>query len=413
MNINNLESCGPKGQLLANTSLGVEGFVECSVVDSKTGEVIRSYPRQHNLILNYGLNYWCNSATMANCWITAVVGTGTTVTSVDSSPTTAAQSGTTVNLSGGSFLFTNTSTDAGRMIKWDTGEEAMVITVSSTTQATVTPSQSVSDGAFNYYHTNQTALATEIKRSYTYLTTAGACGWTGPSTTGATATYTLWRTYDFTAETGARSYTEIGFSPIGTAGANLWARILLSSPIALEALQQLRVKYTVYYSISPVTSIAVTSSVITGWTGAVGNYMVIKPDISGVDTNGGTNSIGLSSQLEPAAAGMCMISTWIPTWPPTFNTQYPVGGTYGVITYASQSLLTYNTNNFYRNKTCTIPVATGNSTSIRSIFISSWQYGSDSGTQTGWIFLMDSAQTKDNTHTLTLIFRMAVGRVLA
>lgn len=409
MNTDNLTSCGPKGQVTVNSSLGVEGFVDCSVVDSKTGEVIRSYPRQHNLILNYGLNYWCTTHSLINGIGVAVVGTGTTVTGMDSSPTTAAQSGTTVNLSGGSLLFTDTSTDAGRMIKWDTGEEAMIITVSSTTQATVTPSQSVSAGDFNYYYTNQAGLATEVKRTNTYLSSAGANGTTGPSMTGATATITMWHTYDFSAETVVRSYTELGFSSSLSAGNNLWSRIKLASPVALEVAQQLRVKYTINCILSPITSTAVDTSVITGWTGAVGDYMPIKFAIATTATENGS-----SQPFDPAGNMFVILSDWVPTWPPTFNLlPAPVDNSVPSIYGNYTSLLTYTTNSFYRDKTITFPVESGNSNAIRSIVIGYTSYYGAQYSGVHWIFLMDSAQTKDNTHTLTLTFRVSVGRVLA
>ena len=78
-------------QIIAGQHQQAQGWVQCFVVDAATGEVVKEYPRQKNLILNQGMdqvatNYW------ADCFVYCSAGIGTTPTSDDSSPTTAAQS---------------------------------------------------------------------------------------------------------------------------------------------------------------------------------------------------------------------------------------------------------------------------------------------------------------------------------
>jgi len=389
----------------ANSGFGVEGWIECTVINAKTKQIVRKYPRQHNLILNYGLDQWCNVLALPQNFLWAVVGTGTTVTSADSTPSTAAQAGTTVTVSGGTFTFTSTGTDTGRMIKWDSGEEARVVTVTDPTHAEVTPSQSVSANDFNYFYTNQTSLTTETKRTATYLTTAGGCDKLDIGSTRAT-----WRTYDFSAEAGNITYNEIGFSNASTPGANLWARIKLASPIALVSGQQLRVKYTVNYTVSPITATAVASSVITGWPTASGYHMITNMDASYVLATGASSNAGNPGLLEPNCLPYGIVSQWTGTWPTfSFGANSLPATLTDIAQSTSNTLNTYIALDFRRDKTYGWTVNAGNATNINCINITSANYYSNRP----WAFKFDANQTKDNTHTLSWTLRVTVSRVLA
>src|SRR5574337_1049881 len=136
--------------IIKQRHLQAQGFVQCFVVDAATKQVVREYPVQKNLILNQGMDALATQL-FADCMNYCSAGTGVTPTNDDSGTTTATQSGTSVTLAGGSFTFTNTGTDAGNGIKPDTGEEAMVVSVSSPTSVTVDRSASVSAGQFTVY----------------------------------------------------------------------------------------------------------------------------------------------------------------------------------------------------------------------------------------------------------------------
>ena len=112
----------------------LHGKARLSIIDAKTKKVIRQLPWQKNMITNYGMNTY-PSGTYDRGWTNgfnyACAGTGLTPTTDDSGVTQATQAGTTVTLSGGAFTFTDTATDAGKVIKWDTTEEAMIVTVTA------------------------------------------------------------------------------------------------------------------------------------------------------------------------------------------------------------------------------------------------------------------------------------------
>ncbi len=78
------------------------------------------------------------------------------ITNYDSGETLGSQSGTTVTLSGGTFRFVDTATDAGKLIRFATGETATVVTVTSETTATVSTNQTVAATVFAYLHPNMT-----------------------------------------------------------------------------------------------------------------------------------------------------------------------------------------------------------------------------------------------------------------
>src|SRR5688572_30506837 len=88
--------------------MGISGKLQVSVV--KNGEVIRQYPEQSNLILNRFMERLYSNTIVSN-FTAACASTGTLAVAEDSGVTTASQTTTTVTLSGGSYVFTNTATD--------------------------------------------------------------------------------------------------------------------------------------------------------------------------------------------------------------------------------------------------------------------------------------------------------------
>jgi hypothetical protein len=394
---------------MKKASVGIKqaasGKVKVQVVDSKTGKVKRDYGWQKNLILNQGLNGIGSARTWAAATTHCAAGTGTTPTQDNSGATTATQSGTTVTLSGGSFTFTDTGTDTGKMIKWDSGEEAMIVSITNSTTAEVNVSQAVSADAFNVFRTNQTGLTTEVKRTNTYLTGVDNCGSTYVENEGKA---TFRRTYDFTVETGSVTYTEIGFSHVATVAANLFSRILLSTPVALIADDVLRVVYdlTIQFSFFEPRTITPT---ISGWTGVTGQEMLECFGIAEVSTTGAVtttnragdpvtaNRIGYSNstdalQANPAAA--------------------PFNSRTGTERFSKTVVLsTYVNDTFTRTKTMTALPAEGNMSGIRSIFYGLYATATTFYPQIA--FLMADPQEKLNTHTLTLSYVYTWGRVLA
>lgn len=393
-----------KEKLRISTGFSLAGRVKCVVVDSKSGVVVKEYPEQKNLILNQGMDLIA-TVQVAGVFTNCCAGTGTTPTADDSGLTTAAQSGTTVTLSGGAFTFTNTGTDAGKMIKWDTGEEARIVTITDATHAVVANSATVAAAQFTVYRTNQVGLTTESKRTSTYLTGASNCG-----STWASNTISHKRTFDFTAEVGAVSYTEIGLSNSSSAGNNLFSRILLGSAVNLVASQQLRVVYTLDMTWTPNTAGSVDTTIITGWSTTTGTAQIQWPALSVVSTAGavGKNITFDTPCLEPSQSS----STWMYSGSTAHNAFNSAGPSRTSIASVANSPASYTAFNFYRETSGVFPVGSGNATNIRTIALMP-NPGNSEPTLQGLVIILDSDQTKDNTHTLTITWRITWSRTLA
>lgn len=387
-----------------------EGFVQCSVVDAATGKVIKEYPRQHNLILNQGMDRVASNL-WADLFDYCSAGTGTTPTSDSGGVTTATQAANTVTLAGGSFTFTDTATDSGKVIKWATGEEAMIATVTNPTTAVVNNSATVGATTFVVYRTNQTQLTTQAKRTNTYLTGSPFCG-----TTLAANVISMRRTYDFTAEVGTVNYTEIGVGWSNVGLTSIFSRILLVAPVTVTAGQQLRVTYQLQVTVSPPAAFSKTA-IINGWpvlpaAGTSGTEAVQYIGLSSVNTSGNTTQIdnGFNAS-EPAQTGtLGVFLATDATAPAAFGSVISRSGAVAV----SASVAAYIAGSYYVDKSATFPVGSGNGTSWRSMGIGThnpnlWF----AWTNTTMVFVFDEAQTKLNTHTLTLTWRFSWSRVLS
>jgi hypothetical protein len=251
------------------SELKVKGRMQAHVV-SATGKVIKTLPWQDNLILDQGMDYY-GSNTWANLMNFCVAGTGTTPTR-DILDGTAAQSGTTVTLSGSSYVLT--SGDIGKWFGWADGSQAKITAIISDTQATVAQSQTVSAATATLYRCNQTGLANEVTRTNTYPTftyTDGRGASASWGTAGPPSIITLRRTYDFSAEVGSVNYTEIGISPVNNGSSphqnpnNLFARILLAGTVTVTAGQQLRITYELAITVSNTDRPLQTLTSSAGW----------------------------------------------------------------------------------------------------------------------------------------------------
>lgn len=385
------------------------GFVQCFVVDSATGRVVKEYPRQSNLILNAGMDQVALTQ-WADLFTYCAAGTGTTPTADDSGVTTATQVASTVTLSGGAFTFTDTATDAGKVIKWDTGEEAQIVTVTNPTTVVVNNSTAVPAAQFTVYRTNQTQLATELQRTANYLAGAPNC-----QTTLVGNLYAMRRTYDFTMEVAPVVYSEIA---VGWASGpnNIFSRILLGVPVAVSGGQQLRVTYELQLSLVPGAPIAKTAN-IGGWPVAPslttdGTEAIQLIGLSSVAASGATSQYDTAySAGEPSAtANLGVFLSTDGTPPSVFGSA--VSRTAGE--YATPTPETYVVGTYYLDKTAIFSVGIGNGTTWLSM-----GYGYNQPNlwfcwnQTTMVFVFNETQTKLNTHTLTLTWRFSWSRVLS
>jgi len=394
------------------THYGLQGTIKVSIVEK--GKVVRTYKPQRNLILNRGLDDIASN-TIGECFRYCAAGTGSTATELLSGSETATLSTGTVTISQTGFL-AGDSSDVGRTIKLTSGGTYLVIAAISATQCTVTPADTTSPDNFTIYNTNQTGLTSEStlpgpssKRTQTYLTGAPDCQ---TVTTGATTLMT--RTFDFAAETGSITYNEVGFSATQNLGNNLFSRIKLPSGVPLTIGQQLRVQYSLSVTVSPITPLTFSSSPIIGWPSATGTLQHHSIPMLYVSTTGqtsqGTNSVDgffYANSGEPSQnlSNLIIIST-------NSNPH----GTYGFrwldgsITNVAVGLSSYVAGTYTRDKSGTFPVGSANATNWRA-YISIVNIG-DGNFSGGARYLMDVAQTKASTFTLTLGFRTTWGRIL-
>ena len=137
---------------------------------------------------------------------------------------------------------------------------------------------------------SDTGLQSEAKRTITYYTQSGGCGY---SDTGATRK--LWRTFDFSTESAGVNYTELGWSYSDSAGANLFSRALISGgTISLTAGQSLRVVYELSITVAPASTTTENLS-ISGWPVPPATTTEVTWKIQGEETFSRVNSDGNSS----------------------------------------------------------------------------------------------------------------------
>lgn len=387
----------------------MRGRVRAQVVDSRTRKVKQDCGWQPNLILNGGFEGIQNYST-AQQTVYAVCGTGTTPTQDDSGTTTAAQSGTTVTLSGGSFVFS--SGNAGDTIKWDTGQEARIVSYTNTTTVTVHSSATVSAGEFTLYRTSQSILASEISptiRTNTYLTGTGNTETTYDAANGIQKNR---RTYDFAAETGSVTYTEVGFSRLGTLNAALFSRVLLASSLSLVAGDQLRLIYEVEYTLTPYAPRAI-STTITGWGTLDGDEMCEHFGLHYISSTGSTSGT-VYHKIEPVASAYIFISdstTALSTSPQTGTTPLTNrAGTTRFYKAATNAFSGAGTLQMQVVKSGTFTTTEGNMTGIRSLALIHY---SSSTYYINHAVLLDVAQTKANTSSLTLNWTITWSRTLS
>lgn len=388
-----------------NSGMGVAGRYKVQVVDYN-GSIVEDRPWKNNLILDQGLDLVCaGTASLGSCFASCAVGTGTTPTYVDSGAVTVTIAAGTATASAGIF----TAGMVGELLVTDDGTEQYITAFGTSTSVSVSGSNAAVAQLFTVWAVDQTGLATEVKRTNTYLTGSGNCGTTSNA---GTATRTLKRTFDFSAEVSPQNYTELGWSYTNSAGNNLFSRVLIAGgTVSVLASQQLRVVYELSVLITPNTARAETAP-ISGWpvspaTNTDGDYIANAQGFSGttgglsfVDTNGNTSSGAGNQSLEPRGNGTLGLTSGSTL--PTFNGSY----TEGTITVASSgTLAAYTSGTFYRDVVAVWQASNGNRTDIRGIKVE------DSGSTVA-VFVFDQAQTKDNSHLLEITWRRNLSRII-
>lgn len=229
------------------------------------------------------------------------------------------------------------------------------------------------------------ALGTEVKRTGTLL--ASGTGTARYSDGRVVYTYT----HDFTEETVNQNYSELGWSWSGSAGNNLFSRVLISGgTVTVLAGQQLRVVYALTYAVTPYTETA-SSLTVAGWpvapaTTTDGTVAAFGQGFATMGSNGGIGTGGVET-LEPSVAAMSVHICSDLTISGGFTSAPSYTDIYSQ--YYATSWQSYVPGSFTRSRAFT-PIAASSfaSTGIRGFF-----YG-------GIGFRFTDLQTKANTHKL-------------
>lgn len=367
-----------------------------SVIEN--GRTVKRKPWKRNLILDQGLDSIA-VRTWPEAFSHAVVGTGTDPTKRDSGAITFSRAGTTVTASASFFE----AQDAGRLLKFDTGEEMYIATFTSGTAVEVDTSGALAASEGTVWYVNQAALTTETKRTATYGTNGGD----NASTWELGSLWRMKRTFIFSAEAGSINYREIGWSHTATLGANLFGRDLLAGGgVNLVAGQQLKVEVELTVTLSPVSATAYTN-VITGWT-QDGQSCIEDSRMWKVASTGALDSLG-GDNLRPSAVSfpwsLSTSSAVLRNADPSNQDLSP--STHATITLTGQA---YISGTFQRTFTGTFAVGAGNRSDWRSMGIG--QDGGGGQFRTQFRILLAATETKDSDHTLAIEFTWSWGRTL-
>jgi hypothetical protein len=349
----------------------------------------------NNLILDQGLNALFSSYNISAASTYCVVGTGSTPTFTDSGAATATTAGSSTTITASSSFFT--AGMVGQLIKFDSGEERYIASQTGTACVVTVAVNIAAPTLFTVWAVNQVGLATETKRTNTYLTGTGNCG-----TTDVSNMRTMRRTYDFSTEVANQNYTELGWAQSGTAGNNLFSRTLISGgTVSVLIGQQLRVIYDLAITVGPNASTPFTWVIggTTGWpvspaTTTEGDYIRHQIALSSVTILGASTNSDTDPDNTQIILYLCTGSTL-----PGFGSNYTAG------TFATPNTNTrssYSLGDFYIDYTSSYNLVTGNATNWRGI----------SSQSNMFTFVFDQAQTKVDTHTLSISIRVSIARTL-
>lgn len=252
----------------------------------------------------------------------------------------------------------------------------------------------------------QAGLVSEVKRTNTYITASGGCGHSI-----ADSVVTLKRTFSFSQEVSAATYSEIGFSWAGDAGDNLFSRVLLNSPVSLVAGQRLRVIYELLITCSPTSPSALTAD-IPGWP--------VSP-ASGTDATQQWQNLGLwvvaSTGLGAAYNGGALVNEPSETVAIFASPSSDALGTFAEegpdrstdADYA-EATATYTPGSFELLKAAVLTGDQANRSDLRTIGVCATT--GPTAANVGFAVLFEEAQTKEEEYTLALGFNYEWGRTV-
>lgn len=345
-----------------------------------------------NLLLDAGMDWVCGNATSIDFFSSAHLGTGTTPTVYDSEAITATASGTAATASGPFF----TAPMAGMVIRWDSGAEAYISSVTDSEHA-VLASSTTASGAFAVHAVNRTGLANLV---------ATQTSKTNDSLTRASGTTTRTMSWVFALETVAHNYTE-GAIRATHGGAFLSLFLLTGGTVTVEIGQQAKL----YYAFSA----AVNTGVVTeawptgsydasapgGWDNVTGQHQVVS--LRSLDGREAYHGATLLPSIDSGSdRGVLTTTSSLLGYGDNSSADVPTP----IGSYVNGSLAAYTPGTFYRDSSYYFSASHSDTTAIRSFMIYEY-YGN-----VAWQYLFDSAKTKDGNHSITLVIRRSLRRVL-
>jgi len=390
----------------ANPRLGLSVEYETQILNAD-GTIAKRNPAKRNLILNAGLDLVATVA-LAGLTTSCAIGTGTKPVKRDSGTITIELDSNSATASAGFFE----AADVNRLLKLDSGEECRIVAYNSPTSVDTdrTTGPTITDEATIWY-VNETTHQTETKRTNAYATATGDCG-----TTFNAGTITHKRTFLFTAESAPVTYREIGWSNSNTAGATLFGRDLLpGSGDSLATGQQYKVIVRLNITLTPNTPASFADVGNNGFdTTGQGAWQYLgdiqstgvsdQHPFSNVTNTGATNTPAESA--EPAGTNSRLAHEDAALLSNTSASAGPnVSNIDGALTNGA-----YSTGTFTRTKSRTVAVGNWNG-SIRGFTIVGGKTAS-AANRRAFHHRFDAAQTKLNTHTLTVTFRYTWNRIL-
>lgn len=371
----------------------------------RNGKRLWLTPWKNNLILDSGLNKVA-SVNWANCFAVCIFGNQVAPTPVsrNGGALTFSQSGTTITASGNFFV----SQDTGRLFKFDSGEECYLTYVNATT-ATASISRTVGSGPGTVWYVNQTA----VESVFAYSTAYGSNG--GDNGTSAIGNViTMKRTYTGAAAGGPTTLTEIGFND-GASNVNIFDRDIIVGGVSILTGDIPLAVAELIMTISQNTPQAV-GNVATGYDSS-GNFQVVGcgigmgggTQLSYVASNGSTVSSSNISHLEPSNTnlfGDFWVFTSTFTIPAFSNGQANIPVSTGAVA-SGGSVASYSSGNFYRDRTATFNISTGNGTIYGFV-----AHPGASDQATAYAQKFTSTFTKLSTQTLDFTIRISWQRIL-
>lgn len=401
------------------------GFYKASIVESATKKIVWESDWKKNLILNQGMDA-IYSQNIADLTLYGICGVGTRPNSISGQTSEITQSGATVylNVRTGLADFTSSngtyaaSVQVGDVLKYANSSESMVTTVTNGFNLQVTPSYTFSTGqTFTVWKTSQVGMEVEAKRSANYVTGTGNCG-----TTSDVNQRTWRRSYDFTTETSSISYNELGVGWASSGATNVFSRILLGSPIAIDSGYNLRLVYDLVGTFTPTASIYTTAS-IGGWpvspaTNTIGSESLQNFLTTTVGTSGTTDAS--TGVLDPAwlSGGSFILSVFVSPSSSSLAA-FATGSdrsTNSGYTTSAMSKASYVASSYYSDKTGVLPVGTGNRTDLRSLGLGRYFSAANNPSNTtnhACVFLFNQTQSKNSSQTLSITYRSSWSRTLA